>query len=51
MQYVGQPVQLSRTPSAVVSHPPAIGEHTDAILKGVGFSEAEIAELKSKKVV
>ncbi|WP_419897648.1 CaiB/BaiF CoA transferase family protein [Roseomonas sp. USHLN139] len=51
VQYVGQPVQLSRTPSAVVSHPPAIGEHTDAILKGVGFSEAEIAELKSKKVV
>ncbi|ONG45698.1 formyl-CoA transferase [Pseudoroseomonas deserti] len=51
VQYVGQPVQLSRTPSAVVSHPPAIGEHTDAILKGVGFSEAEIAELKSKNVV
>ncbi|WP_159992782.1 CaiB/BaiF CoA-transferase family protein [Roseomonas sp. 18066] len=51
VQYVGQPVQLSRTPSAVVSHPPAIGEHTDAILKGVGFSEAEIAELKNKNVV
>jgi formyl-CoA transferase len=51
VRYVGQPVQLSRTPSAVVSHPPAIGEHTDGILQGLGYSAAEIAELKSKNVV
>ena len=31
--YLGQPVTLSRTPSQVVSHPPALGEHTVEVLR------------------
>jgi formyl-CoA transferase len=49
--YVGQPVVLSRTPSAITSHPPAIGEHTDAILEGLGFDKAAIADLRARQIV
>jgi crotonobetainyl-CoA:carnitine CoA-transferase CaiB-like acyl-CoA transferase len=31
--------------------PPGLGEHTDMILSDLGYSEAEIAELKAKRVV
>lgn len=30
---------------------PAIGEHTDEIMRELGFSEAEIADLREKKVI
>ncbi|PZW50460.1 crotonobetainyl-CoA:carnitine CoA-transferase CaiB-like acyl-CoA transferase [Humitalea rosea] len=49
--YVGQPFTLSRTNSAIVSHPPAIGEHTDAILADLGMDAAEIARLREAQVV
>ncbi len=49
--YVGQPVVLSRTPSQVVTHPPAIGEHTEEILGGLGFDAAAIADLRARQVV
>jgi formyl-CoA transferase len=49
--YVGQPVRLSRTPSQIVAHPPALGEHTDAVLAELGLGTAEIAELRARKVV
>ncbi len=43
---VGQPVTLSRTPSKVVSPPPRLGEHTNAVLREFGFSPKQIAELR-----
>ncbi|WP_431281925.1 CaiB/BaiF CoA transferase family protein [Humitalea sp. 24SJ18S-53] len=49
--YVGQPFTLSRTPSAIVTHPPAIGEHTDAILAEMGVAPADIARLRAEQVV
>lgn len=49
--YVGQPFRLSRTPSEVVTHPPALGEHTDAILAEMGLSAEEIAALRARQVV
>jgi crotonobetainyl-CoA:carnitine CoA-transferase CaiB-like acyl-CoA transferase len=42
---VGQPISLSRTPSHLAAPPPALGEHTDAILKEFGFSKREIKAL------
>src|SRR5712691_7074168 len=33
---VGQPFTMSRTPSKLVQTPPAIGQHTDAVLKEFG---------------
>lgn len=40
--YITQPVILERTPAQVVAPAPAWGEHTDEVLKEVGYSPAEI---------
>jgi len=49
--YLGQPVTLSRTPAHVVAHPPAQGEHTDAVLREIGYDDAEIERLKTQGIV
>jgi crotonobetainyl-CoA:carnitine CoA-transferase CaiB-like acyl-CoA transferase len=51
MRLVAQGVTLSRTPSRFVAPPPALGEHTDAVLKEFGFSKREIAALHKAKAV
>jgi crotonobetainyl-CoA:carnitine CoA-transferase CaiB-like acyl-CoA transferase len=51
VRYVGQPVKLSRTPSRIVSHPPEQGEHTDGILRDLGYSPTDIAALREQKIV
>jgi formyl-CoA transferase len=49
--YVAQPMTLSRTPSVLHSHPPAIGEHTEEVLAGLGLDAAEIAALRERQIV
>jgi formyl-CoA transferase len=49
--YLGQPVTLSRTPSTVATHPPALGEHTDEVLRDLGYDAAEIEALRRRHVV
>jgi len=49
--YLGQPVTLSRTPSRVVAHPPALGEHTVEVLKELGYDDATIERLHSQTVI
>jgi crotonobetainyl-CoA:carnitine CoA-transferase CaiB-like acyl-CoA transferase len=51
MRLVGQPMTLSRTPSRLVAWPPAIGEHTDAVLKEFGFKAGEIAALRKASAI
>jgi formyl-CoA transferase len=48
---VGQPVTLSRTRSRLVAPPPALGQHTDQVLKEFGFSAKEIKALHAAKAV
>ncbi len=51
LDYVGQPVVLTRTPSRVAAHPPALGEHTDEVLGELGFDAKAIADLHKRNVV
>jgi formyl-CoA transferase len=50
-ELVGQPVLMSRTPSRIRTPPPTMGEHTDAILAGLGYDAAKIAELRAAGVI
>jgi crotonobetainyl-CoA:carnitine CoA-transferase CaiB-like acyl-CoA transferase len=49
--YLGQPVTLSRTPSQVVAHPPARGEHTADVLRDLGYDDAAIEQLRNHGTV
>jgi crotonobetainyl-CoA:carnitine CoA-transferase CaiB-like acyl-CoA transferase len=50
MTYVATPVTFSRTPAFVSGPSPDIGEHTDEVLAGAGYSTEEIAGLKAHGV-
>ncbi|HZY13087.1 MAG TPA: CoA transferase [Beijerinckiaceae bacterium] len=46
-----QPMSLSRTPSRMELYPPAVGEHTEEILREAGFAPDEIAELARERII
>jgi crotonobetainyl-CoA:carnitine CoA-transferase CaiB-like acyl-CoA transferase len=48
---LGMPVKLSRTPGRVRSGGPALGEHTEAVLREAGFDDDEIARLLAEGAV
>jgi len=48
---LGPPVRLSASPTGVERLAPALGEHTDEVLREFGVSDAERAELRAAKVI
>ena len=48
---LGQAVKLSRTPAAVKTPAPELGQHTDEILKELNYAPGEIARLRERGVV
>ena len=51
VEVIGQAVELSRSKWGVHSATPELGEHTDAILRELGYDDAAIEGLKARKVV
>ncbi len=47
---IGLPARLSGTPGRIERYAPLLGEHTDEVLRFAGYSDAEIAEMKSEGV-
>ena len=48
---LGTPIKLSRTPGGALAAPPRFGEHGDAVLAGLGYSEEEIAALREQGIL
>jgi len=52
VRVLGNPLKLSDTPAEIHTPPPALGQHTDAILKhDVGLSDDEISRLRRSGAV
>lgn len=47
----GIPIKLSKTPGAIETPAPLLGEHTQQILQGIGFSEEDIWDMKQQGIV
>ena len=45
MRQLGVPVKLSRTPGDPTRPAPALGEHTEEVLREAGYSDEEIAAM------
>ena len=44
-------VRLSATPGGIRTRAAALGEHTDEVLREIGYEDEEIAQLRRLKVV
>jgi formyl-CoA transferase/CoA:oxalate CoA-transferase len=51
LKVVGCPIRLTRTPASVRTAPPVLGQHTDEVLKGLGFDGRDIASLRGAGAV
>jgi crotonobetainyl-CoA:carnitine CoA-transferase CaiB-like acyl-CoA transferase len=51
IKQLGIPIKFSRTPGGLDRPPPLLGEHNGEVLKGLGYSAAEIEELESQEVI
>jgi crotonobetainyl-CoA:carnitine CoA-transferase CaiB-like acyl-CoA transferase len=47
VRVVGVPMHFSRTPGTIRLSPPTVGQHTDEVLRSVGYRDDEIDELRA----
>jgi crotonobetainyl-CoA:carnitine CoA-transferase CaiB-like acyl-CoA transferase len=45
------PVQMSATPGRVETPPPELGQHTDEVLRGLGYDAAAISGFRREGVI
>lgn len=51
LKLLGIPVKLSDTPGDIRLMPPLLGQHTEEVLKELGYSEEDINELRSRGII
>lgn len=51
LDMVGVPFKLSKTPAGVWDPPPAMGQHTDQVLRELGYTERDIDALRGEGVI
>lgn len=51
LKMVGLPYKLSGTPLGIYRHPPLLGEHTDEVLGELGYSPADIEDLRARGII
>lgn len=51
IKQTGVPMKLSETPGRIASPPPLLGQHTEDILRELGFDATETASLRSRGAV
>ena len=51
IKQTGLPIKFSLTPGGLDRPPPLLGEHNGQILKDLGYSDAQIAEMAEKSVI
>jgi crotonobetainyl-CoA:carnitine CoA-transferase CaiB-like acyl-CoA transferase len=49
--YIGSPIKLSEMAPASSPTLPVLGEHTDAVLRGLGYAAGDIAALREQGVI
>lgn len=51
VRMVGSGIDLSRTPPQIRIPPPALGEHTEEVLGGLGYGQVALSKLKEQGVI
>ena len=51
LRMIGQPLVFTETPTRDPGPPPTLGQHTDAVLRELGYTNAEIAALRARRVL
>ena len=51
LRLMGQPLVFTETPTRDPGPPPTLGQHTDEILRELGYTDAEIAALRTRRVL
>jgi formyl-CoA transferase/CoA:oxalate CoA-transferase len=51
VKMTGVPVKLSATPGEAGSAPPLLGQHTEDVLRGLGYSGEQFADFRKRGIV
>ncbi|PIP05218.1 MAG: hypothetical protein COX52_13145, partial [Syntrophobacterales bacterium CG23_combo_of_CG06-09_8_20_14_all_48_27] len=51
IKMLGVPVKLKKTPGRPQLPPPLLGEHSEEILREIGYTDEQIGELVAAKVI
>ena len=51
VRQIGVPIKFSETPGEIRTPAPEIGEHTEEVLKGLGYTEAEIMQIRKEGII